>query len=441
MNVNKKLILLIAVFGFLAAGLKAQESQLPINPSLKQLIDFALQNKISVQTAYLDERIGEEEIASSLSGWLPQVHANAGYNYQMQVPSNVIGDQVIKMGQKHSSSLAFQAEQALLRPDLMFAKKTADLYRQNFQQVIEDEKINTVVQVSKAYFDILTAEEQIKIIKENIARLSRQLNDAKARYNTGLVDKTDFKRAQISLNNAEADLKKLSEQKTYKYNYLKYLINSDPTVEIDLSPNKVEDLESQIHIDTTEYLQTKSRIEYKQLLTQKELQKANTQYARWNFLPRLSAFANYQMDFRNNTFSKVYSNSYPSSVLGLSLSIPIFQGGKRTHDIRKSQLQEERIDWEIQNLENNIQTEYSAALTNYKTSVVDWKNAKLNVDLSEEVYNTIKLQYDEGIKTYLDLMTAETDLRTSQINYLNALYTILSSKIDVQKSLGNITFD
>src|SRR5699024_8846293 len=197
MNVNKKIILLIAVFGFLAPGLKAQERQLPINPSLNELIDFALQNKISVQTAYLDERIGEEEIASSLSGWLPQINANAGYNYQMQVPSNVIGDQVIKMGQKHSSSLAFQAEQALLRPDLMFAKKTADLYRENFQQVIENEKINTVVQVSKAYFDILTAEEQIKIIKENIARLSRQLNDAKARYNTGLVDKTDFKRAQI----------------------------------------------------------------------------------------------------------------------------------------------------------------------------------------------------------------------------------------------------
>lgn len=441
MNVNKKIILLIGVLGFMAFGLKAQERQLPINPSLNELIDFALQNKISVQTAYLDERIGEEEIASSLSGWLPQINANAGYNYQMQIPSNVIGDQVIKMGQKHSSSLAFQAEQALLRPDLMFAKKTADLYRENFQQIIEDEKINTVVQVSKAYFDILTAEEQIKIIKENIARLSRQLNDAKARYNTGLVDKTDFKRAQISLNNAHADLKKLNEQKTYKYNYLKYLINTDPLVEIDLSPNKVEDLEGQIHLDTTEYLQTNSRIEYKQLLTQKELQKANTQYERWNFLPRLSAFANYQMDFRNNTFSEVYSKSFPSSVLGLSLNIPIFQGGKRVHDIRKSQLQEERIDWEIQNLENNIQTEYSAALTNYKASVVDWKNAKQNVDLSEEVYNTIKLQYDEGIKTYLDLMTAETDLRTSQINYLNALYTILSSKIDVQKSLGNITFD
>ncbi len=441
MNFTRKITLLISLLGIFALNTKAQNSQLSVNPTLNELIDFALKNKISLQQTYLDERIGEEEIASSLSGWLPQINANAGYNYYMQIPSNVLGGEVIKMGQKHSSSISFQADQAIIDPALFLASKSSDLYRQSYKQLIENEKINTVVQVSKAYFDILTTEEQIKIVKENIARLSKQLNDAQARYNTGLVDKTDFKRAQISLNNANADLKKINEQKVYKYDYLKFLINTDPNIEIDLSPNDTEDLENEIHLDTTQSLHTESRIEYQQILTQKELQKASTQYAKWNFLPRLSAFANYQMDFRNNTFSKVYSRNFPSSLLGLSLSFPIFQGGKRVHEIRKSRLQEERLDWDMRALENDIQTEYSAALTNYKSSIVDWKNARENVDLSEEVYNTIKLQYDEGIKTYLDLMTAETDLRTSQINYLNALYAILASKIDVQKSLGNITFD
>lgn len=441
MNFTKKITLLISLLGIFALSTKAQNSQLSVNPTLNELIDFALKNKISLQQTYLDERIGEEEIASSLSGWLPQINANAGYNYYMQIPSNVLGGEVIKMGQKHSSSVSFQADQAIIDPELFLASKSSDLYRESYKQLIENERINTVVQVSKAYFDILTTEEQVKIIKENIARLSKQLNDAQARYNTGLVDKTDFKRAQISLNNANADLKKLNEQKAYKYDYLKFLINTDPNVDIDLSPNDTEDLENEIHLDTTQSLNTESRIEFQQILTQKELQKANTQYAKWNFLPRLSAFANYQMDFRNNTFSKVYSRNFPSSLLGLSLNFPIFQGGKRVHEIRKSRLQEERLDLDMQALENDIQTEYSAALTNYKSSIVDWKNARENVDLSEEVYNTIKLQYDEGIKTYLDLMTAETDLRTSQINYLNALYTILASKIDVQKSLGNITFD
>ncbi|MNL69073.1 Outer membrane efflux protein [compost metagenome] len=78
-------------------------------------------------------------------------------------------------------------------------------------------------------------------------------------------------------------------------------------------------------------------------------------------------------------------------------------------------------------------------MATYKAGLNDWKTANENQEISKQVYGTIKLQYDEGIKTYLDLMTAETDLRTSQLNYLNALYSLLSAKLDVQQSLGTIT--
>src|SRR5690606_20497831 len=126
------------------------------------------------------------------------------------------------------------------------------------------------------------------------------------------------------------------------------------------------------------------------------------------------------------------------SVAGLNVSFSIFDGFKRKKQINKSRLQEERIDWDIKNLENSINTEYSLAKATYNANLNDWKTAKENVDLSKEVYETIKLQYDEGIKTYLDLMTAETDLKTTQLNYLNSLYALLSSKLDVQKAVGAI---
>jgi outer membrane protein TolC len=77
-------------------------------------------------------------------------------------------------------------------------------------------------------------------------------------------------------------------------------------------------------------------------------------------------------------------------------------------------------------------------MANYRSNINEWRNAKENVELSEEVYNTIKLQYDAGVKTYLELMTAETDLKTSQLNYLNSLYAVMSSKLDIQQALGTI---
>jgi outer membrane protein TolC len=63
---------------------------------------------------------------------------------------------------------------------------------------------------------------------------------------------------------------------------------------------------------------------------------------------------------------------------------------------------------------------------------------KENMDLANDVYNIIDLQYKEGIKTYLEVIVAQSDLRTAQLNYFNALFEVLSSKIDVDRALGLI---
>src|SRR5690606_638660 len=198
-----------------------------------------------------------------------------------------------------------------------------------------------------------------------------------------------------------------------KYDFLKTLLGLNPSEGVSLSFVN-QDMESNILLDTTELVQIGNRVEYKQLQTLQDIQKLNTQYQKWMYLPTLGAFANYGLNYRNNNFGDLYGNNFPQSSIGLSLSIPIFQGTKRIQEVKKSELQESRLALDMQNLENQIGAEYSAAMANYRANMNDWKNAKENMSLSEEVYNTIKLQYDAGVKTYLELMTAETDLKTSQ---------------------------
>ncbi len=76
----------------------------------------------------------------------------------------------------------------------------------------------------------------------------------------------------------------------------------------------------------------------------------------------------------------------------------------------------------------------------YKANLVTYQALKQNVELAKEVYEVIQLQYKSGVKNYLEVITAETDLRNARINYFNALYAVLSSKIDVQKALGQINY-
>ncbi|WP_185210417.1 TolC family protein [Sphingobacterium mizutaii] len=441
MNFRIKDLLVYLSFTAISVGsLFAQTTNnLNSNATLDELIQYALENKIEIRQAQIDQEIGEREIASALSGWFPQINANGSLTHFTQLPTANINGQNIAMGQSNTSALTFQADQAIINPGLFQASKAAKFIRQQNDLSVEDTKINTVVDVSKAYYDILTSEEQINIIQENIARLNRQYTEANARYETGLVDKTDYKRAQISLNNAKAELKSALEFRKYKYDYLKTLLGMNPTNGLTLSFEN-QNMESNVLMDTTDVLNYNNRVELRQLQTMKDIQKLNTQYQKWQFLPKLGAFANYGLNYRNNSFADLYGDNFPQSSFGLSLSFPIFQGGKRVQEIRKSELLESRIDMDIENLENQIGAQYSAAMANYRANINEWRNAKENVELSEEVYATIKLQYDAGVKTYLELMTAETDLKTSQLNYLNSLYAVLSSKLDIQKALGTINF-
>lgn len=435
MKITIRSIIAVAFCTFLGIEVSAQGKTLPPNANLEELISFGLQNKIELKQAQIDQEIGEREIASALSGWFPQLNATGSLSHAFQLPTTNIGGGNVVMGQKNNSSLLFQADQAILSPELFQASKAARFVRQGTYLNLENTKINTVVSISKAYYDILTSEEQIKIINENITRLERQYSEAKARYEVGLVDKTDYQRALISLNNAKAELKSTFEIRKYKFDYLKMLL-AIPTHENITLSFLGQDMERNILIDTTENLHVTSRVEYQNLQNTMELQRLNTQYQKWNFLPRVDLYANYNMNYRNDSFSHLYKDNIPNSSIGLNLRLPIFTGTKRIQEIRKSELQEQRLDLEIRNLENQINTEYVAAMASYRSNMNEWRNAKENIELSEDVYNTIKLQYDAGVKSYLDLMTSETNLKTAQLYYLNALYALLSSKLDIQKALG-----
>jgi outer membrane protein len=429
--------------GLLYAQTEVKEQQPTLgNATLQECIDYALSNRPGVKQAILDQEIGETEIKSALSGWLPQIGGTGTVNHNFKQQSSVLTNNgvqsLITVGAKNTSSLILQADQQFLNAGLIQASKSAKYYRQQYKQTTENTKINTIVDVSKAFYDVLTSKEQLNIIAENIARLEKQLKDASAQYEAGLVDKTDFQRAQISLSNSKADRKRTEELLKYKYAYLRELIGYSANKEFGLSYEK-DAMEKDISVDTAQLMDYQNRVEYRLLETQRQLQKITTSYNKWSYVPTLSGFYNYGFNYQNSSLSGLYDTNYPSSIVGLSLNIPIFQGGKRTQEIRRSQLQERRIELDLTNTKNQINTQYEQAMATYKANLNDLNTNRSNVELSRQVYNTMKLQYDEGIKTYLDLMTAETDLRTAQINYLNSLYNLLSSKLDVKQALGTIT--
>jgi outer membrane protein TolC len=415
--------------------------------TLKQCIDYALQHQPGLNIALINVDVAKTTNAIALSGWLPQVNASGDLIHNIQTngssttTNNGSGSTTTtnKTGYTNSFVPGVAVSQTIFNPSLLYAYKSAPLLVKQAQQVTDSTKIFLVSSVSKSFYTLLNTLEQINVFKEDTARLGKSLRDAYHQYKGGIVDETDYEQADITLNNSKAQLKQANENVVPQYATLKKLLGYPVDKQFNVVFDTLEMMNS-IHIDTNEQLQYEKRIEFQSLKTSKDLQTDLIKYYRYQWLPTLSAFFNYDLTFANNNYNNLLSSSYPNSYVGLSFNLPIFTGFSRVNNVKKAKLQQQILDWDETDLKSAINVEYTSALANYKGNYYNLQLLQRNVNLARRVYFVVDLQYKQGIVAYLNVITAESNLMTSEISYLNALFQVLSNKIDLQKAMGNISY-
>jgi outer membrane protein TolC len=443
---------LIAIAALLcfSTTLRAQNPQnlLSDSATIDDCIKYAIHNQPLVKQLKLDEGIARQNIRIALADWLPQINSTAGLQHYLKQPvflfpdvSNPTGPKIlIPNGVLYNSNIQFSATQNIFNSDVYIAGRTARNYRLQSSQTSRSTMIELVVGINKAFYDVLLSIEQLNIIKEEIGRLSVSLKDAYALYQSGTSDMIDYKRATISLNNALSQKKGAEESIKAKTGFLKQLIGYPNDKPLTLSSGILA-MEKEVMLDTLQNMNVSNRIEYQLLQTNLKLQKSRIDYYRMSLLPSLSAFANYNIIYQNDVFSELYKRSFPNSTIGLSLSFPIFEGTKRVQNIRRSKMQYERLALDTINTRNEMNTQFVSAMASYKSDLAAYRMTLRNIQIAQDVYNTVKLQYNQGVKTYLEVIVSETDLMSARINNLNALFMLMFSNIDVKRSLGEISVD
>lgn len=432
------LLLIMISPAMILAQIPAADSLLQ-QVTLPDAIAYAIKRQPVIQQSLLDEKITSAQIRSKLADWYPQVNFNYNLQHNFQLPTSLIGGNTVKLGSNNASAGQFTATQNIFNRDALLAKRTKDDVMTLAKQSTSNEKIDLAVNVSKAFYDVLSTMQQIKVAESNIVRNERSLKDAYNQYKAGVVDKTDYKRATIALNNLKASKMSNEVMLIAKLEWLKSLMNYPEKAELNIVYDSLQ-MEKEILFDTTQIPDYKARIEYRQLETQRRLLSANVKYNKWSYLPSVSANGAYNLNFLNNDFGQLYNKNYPTSYAGLTLAFPIFQGGKRKANISVAEMELQRNELDILYLKNAVNSAFAQTLAVYKSNLSNYLALKENIDLAKEVYDVIQLQYRSGVKTYLEVITSETDLRNAQINYYNAVYQLLASKIDVQKALGQINY-
>jgi outer membrane protein len=413
---------------------------------LNTCLVYAMNHQPLVQQLQINEEISRRDVGIALSDWLPQIDLSGSFQKYVKQPVSIIVDpsnpegpkREITTGVKNTSAIQLNASQEIFNSDVFIAAKTAKYYRLRSSQATHQSKIQLVVQVSKAYYDVLSSTAQMDFLQEDYARQEKSMKDARSQYEVGASDKIDYQRASISLNNIKAEMYGTREVIKAKYAYLKELMGYPSDQSLKVSYDSIRMMKDS-WIDTLNAVDYHNRIEYQLLVTGLKLQKSNADYYKMGFLPELSAYANYNLVYQNDALVDLYRSDFPNSSVGLRLSFPIFQGTKRIQQVKRANLQYQEMALDTLNMKNRMTTEYEQSMASYKSNLKAYEAALENAQIAGEVYNTVRLQYNQGIKTYLEVIVSETDLRTSRINQLNALYRLLSSKIDVENALGNIS--
>jgi outer membrane protein TolC len=120
------------------------------------------------------------------------------------------------------------------------------------------------------------------------------------------------------------------------------------------------------------------------------------------------------------------------------MSVPIFQGLQRKKRVRQSELNVLKVQNTIENVKQGIDFEQNITRGNLKTALASLDIQERNMVLSEKVYNSTKLKFEQGLGSSFEVLQADTDMQTAQSNYFNALYNAILAKISYQYSLGKL---
>ncbi len=418
--------------------------------SLKAAIDYALTHQTTVLNAIVDEEIARNTVKQTVGIGLPQVSTSYSFQDFLKLPTTLLPGEFsnppsstpipVKFGTKYNSTAGIELSQLIFDGSYIVGLQASKTYKELSVRNSKRTKIETAVAVTKAYYGVLVNGEQLTLIDANLSQLTKSLYDTEALFKNGFAEKIDVDRLQVLKNNLETDKENVVRLLQMNVDMLKFQMGMPVQASLSLT-DKISEVRAEavpvMETDTTAY---KGRIEYSLLETQKKLNELDLKRQKSLFLPTLRGFASASKNFQSDEFSKHFDQSFPTSVIGLTLSWNLINGGQRIYQVRNAKLAVRKSENDMINAKNGIAQEISASQKVYLNSLRSVENQQRNLTLSQEILRVTRIKYGEGVGSSLEVTTAETAVQEAQNKYITALYDMLISKVDLEKAAGRINY-
>ena len=439
MKKNRIILALACMAGFSSL---AQQSF-----SLDEAIEFASKNNASVKNAILEIESANQKVKETKAIGLPQVSAAGEFQNFLDIPITVApanafnpaapADELVSLqfGTEYNAKGSLNANQLIFNGSYLVGLQTSKKYK----KVSEYQKTKTIQDVKenviKAYYGALVAEKTVATLTE-ISEASKSIyNQTKGLYEEGLIEEDNVTQLSLNVLTSQNSLNSAKRQLEDAKNVLKFQMGMDVNETISLSSDfdavisSLDASQSEVSSDISQ------NIDFLLLNQQRELNVLNIKYEQSQYLPSLNAFFTHQQNALRNDFDLLESGKpwFPTTIWGLNLSVPIFSSGSRMALVSQAKIKLKQTENNLAQLEKGLSIQTEAAKTKYSNAFETYNTSKEAVAISKKIYNNYQIKFKEGLISSLDLSQIQTQYLSAQTQYIQSMYNLVSSKIELDK--------
>ncbi|MDO6675412.1 TolC family protein [Tenacibaculum sp. 1B UA] len=432
------------VFVFFFTGyIIAQEKEMSL--SMQEAIDYAIKNSYDNKVSLNDIEAAKKKKWETTTIGLPQINGVVDYQNWLKQQVQLVDfnsdgvDEELIFTKKQTTKASVTLSQLLFDGSYLVGLQSAKTYLKISEQAKEKTELATREAIINAYGNVLVTEKSIDILENNKKILEKNLNETQKTYDNGLTELENVEQLQITLGNVDSNLRNAERLKEIAYQMLNVSLGNSIETKLTLTStldNLVVDntdlslLATQFNID--------NHIDFKIAQNDRESKRLLMKLEQSKYLPTLSAFVNYGVTAFSDSFTFLDSNQrwLGSSLLGVSLNVPIFSSFGRNSKVKQAKIALENADIRLEEAKQKLNLQVERAKSEYQLGIENHETAKKNLALAERIEKKQQVKFFEGISSSFDLLQAQNQLYTQQNNYVQSMLNVIAKKAQLENALN-----
>jgi outer membrane protein TolC len=405
--------------------------------NLQEAREYALKYNRTMKNSGLSVTQAQEKLWEAVAAGLPQVNASTDYTNAMGAKISIQfqeGQPATEIPIKPTSNFNLQVGQLLFNGSYLVGVQIARLYGELSEKNLVRTERDVLSQVSESYYLVLVSEESLKILKANTANLQNIYTKMEPMIKVGMREKVELDQLAVQVNSLNNAVNMAERQYELAKNMLRLQLGVSADTEIELTERLTEVLKlEQVSSGLAGMFRIDQNIDFQLLNIQEEMTRKQLDLQKAGYLPTLSGY----YSFTHKILKPAFDMS-PPHVVGFRMDIPLFSSGERRSKVRQAKIDLETVQNNKLLLEDQLSVQYKQLSFNLKSAIESYENQKRNIEVSREVYENLKLKYEQGIISGLELTTADNNYLKAESDFLTAAYQVLKAQNELNTLTGNI---